>query len=341
MKKFLFIFIAAASIAAAQSKVGSTAAPFLNIGIGPRAVSMGGAFVATANDITPLYWNPAGAARSEFSSALFSHTTWFADINYNWAGAMVKLENMGTIGLSFTYLDYGDMEVTTLREPDGTGEIFNPKDIAVGLSYSYNLTDRFSIGGTAKYVNQNIWNTNASAFAVDFGVLFFSDIYGLRIGATISNFGTDMQLDGKDLYIQTDINRQIFGNNDQILAKLNTDSYPLPLLFRVGIAIDPINVENHKFTIALDALHPNDNDESFSIGAEYIFMNFIALRGGFKSLTLSKGDNFKLANSEEGLTLGFGLNYDFAPNLGLFIDYAYQDFGKLTYAQQFSLGVKF
>jgi outer membrane autotransporter protein len=70
-------------------------------------------------------------------------------------------------------------------------------------------------------------------------------------------------------------------------------------------------------------------------------MNFIALRGGFKSLTLSKGDNFKLANSEEGLTLGFGLNYDFAPNLGLFIDYAYQDFGKLTYAQQFSLGVKF
>jgi hypothetical protein len=341
MKKFLLLFIAVAGIAAAQSKVGSTAAPFLNIGIGPRAVSMGGAFVATANDITSLYWNPAGAARTELSSALFSHTTWFADISYNWAGAMINMDNLGTIGLSFTYLDYGNMEVTTLREPDGTGEIFSPKDMAIGLTYSYNLTDRFSLGGTAKYVHQNIWNTNGSAFAADLGILFHSDIYGLRIGATISNFGTDMQLDGKDLFIQADINRQIFGNNDQILARLNTDSYPLPLLFRVGVAMDPFNIENHKFTIAIDALHPNDNDESFSIGAEYLFMNLIALRAGYKSLTLSGADNFRLANSEEGLALGFGINYDFAPNLGLFIDYAYQDFGKLSYAQQFSLGIKF
>jgi hypothetical protein len=81
------------------------------------------------------------------------------------------LDNLGTIGLSFTYLDYGDMEVTTLREPDGTGEIFSPKDMAIGLTYSYNLTDRFSLGGTAKYVHQNIWNTNASAFAADLGIL--------------------------------------------------------------------------------------------------------------------------------------------------------------------------
>jgi hypothetical protein len=252
MKKFLIIIIAATGVLFAQSKTGSTAAPFLNIGIGPRAVSMGGTFVATANDVTSLFWNPAGASRTEMSSALFSHSIWFADISYNWAGAMLNLGGAGTLGLSFTYLDYGDMEITTLREPDGTGEIFNPKDLAVGLTYGYNLTDRFSIGGTVKYINQNIWNSNASAVAVDLGVLFLSDIYGLRIGATISNFGTDMQLDGKDLFIQTDINNQIFGNNDQILARLNTESYPLPLLFRVGIAFDPLNVENHRFTVGID-----------------------------------------------------------------------------------------
>ena len=142
-----------------------------------------------------------------------------------------------------------------------------------------------------------------------------------------------MQMDGKDLYIQTDLYNQIYGNNDQILAKLNTDSYPLPLLFRVGIAIDPLNIEDHKFTIGADAMHPNDNEESISIGAEYTFMNMISLRGGYKALGLS--------NTEEGLTLGFGLNYDFQPGLGLFIDYAYQDFDKLTYVQQFAIGIKF
>jgi hypothetical protein len=341
MKKFLLIFFAAAGIIAAQSKVGSTAAPFLNIGIGPRAIAMGGSFVATANDVTSLYWNPAGASRTEFSSALFAHSRWFADITYNWAGAMIATDGMGTLGLSFMYLDYGELEVTTLREPDGTGELFTPKDMAIGLTYAFNLTDRFSIGGTAKYVNQKIWNTSADAFAVDLGVLFLSDLYGMRIGATISNFGTDMQLDGKDLYIQTDINQQIYGNNDQILARLNTDGFPLPLIFRAGIAFDPVNVENHKLTLGLDWSHPNDNDESFNAGAEYVFMNIIALRGGYKAFTLSSEDNFRLANSEEGLTLGFGLNYDFAPGLGLFIDYAYQDFGKLTYTQQFSMGIRF
>ncbi len=333
MNKFIIVFLTAAGFLFGQSKVGSTAAPFLNIGIGPRAVSMGGAFVATANDVTALYWNPAGASRTNSNSALFSHSKWFADITYNWAGAMFALDGMGTIGFSVDYLDYGELEVTTLREPDGTGEYFTPKDLSMAITYAYNLTDKFSIGGNVKYINQKIWNSSASAVAMDLGVLFLSDIYGLRVGATIANFGTDMSLDGKDLYVQYDINNQIFGNNDQILAKLNTSSYPLPLTFRVGVAIDPINTENHKFTIGVDASHPSDNDESVSIGGEYNFMNLISLRGGYRNLFLK--------NSEEGLTLGFGVNYSFAANLGVFVDYAYQDFGKLKNTQQFSIGVKF
>jgi len=317
----------------AQTKVGSTAAPFLNLGAGPKAIAMGGAFVATANDPTSLYWNPAGAARMLSSGAAFSHSSWFADINYNWAGAVLFLGDIGAVGLSVNFLDYGDIEVTTNEEPEGTGEIFNPQDFVIGLSYGYNLTDRFSIGGTVKYVNQKIWNSTADAVALDLGVLFISDIYGLRIGATINNFGSDMQLDGKDLLMQVDVNEQISGNNDQILAKLNTDTYPLPLTFRVGIAMDVINLEDHRFTVGADALHPNDNSESLNVGGEYTFMNIVSLRGGYKSLFLD--------NSEEGLTLGFGLNYNFDPTLGLFFDYAYQDFGRLDYTQHFSIGVKF
>ena len=94
---------------------------------------------------------------------------------------MLNLLDAGTVGLSVGYLDYGDLEVTTLREPDGTGETFNPKDLVIGLTYAYNLTDRFSIGGSVKYINQRIWNTTASAVAIDIGTLFISDIYGLRI----------------------------------------------------------------------------------------------------------------------------------------------------------------
>jgi long-subunit fatty acid transport protein len=333
MKKFILLFFIITPVLICQTKVGSTAAPFLNIGVGPRAIGMGGAFIATANDVTSLYWNPAGASRTESNEAMFTHLSWFADIKYNWAGAMIYTEGIGTIGLNIGYLDYGDMEVTTLKEPEGTGEFFAPHDLFISLTYAYNLTDRFSVGGNFKYINQKIWNSSASGFGVDLGVLFLSDIFGLRIAATITNFGTDMQLDGKDLFVQHDINSQLYGNNDQILAKLKTDAFPLPLTFRIGLALDPIDTENHKLTLAVDALHPNDNAESLNAGMEYTFYNTFSIRSGYKSLFLD--------NSEEGLNVGFGLRYEFTPAMAVSVDYVYQDFGLFDYTQQFSFGIKF
>jgi len=333
MKKLLLFMILFPAVIIGQTKVGSTAAPFLNIGIGPRAVSMGGAFVATANDVTAMYWNPAGASRTNSNGAGFAHTRWFADINFNWAGAMLQLGDAGTLGLHLTYLDYGKMEVTTMREPDGTGEMFSAHDMSFALTYAFNLTDRFSIGANFKYISQSIWNTSADAFAVDIGTLFISDIYGLRIGANISNFGTEMRLKGKDLLVLVDLHPDQYGNNDQILAELRTDSYPLPLIFKVGIAMDVIDNPMHKITLAVDALHPNDNAETINVGMEYTFNEFISFRAGYKSLFLD--------NSEEGLTLGVGLKYDFSPSLGIFVDYAYQDFGVLEYTQHFSVGIRF
>lgn len=333
MKKIIIILLVSFGSILSQSKVGSTAAPFLNVAIGARPISMGGAFSATANDVSALYWNPAGVSRISGNEALFTYSNWFADINYNWSGAALNLGGLGTIGLSVTYLDYGQMEITTLAEQDGTGQMFDANDFALALSYAYNLTDRFSVGGSAKYVQQKIWNSSASTVAFDVGVLYYSDIYDIRIGASISNFGGDMTLSGKDLLVQHDIDRQIEGNNDEILASLKTDSYPLPLLFRIGLAVDIIDIKDHLFTIGVDALHPNDNDESLNVGAEYVLYDLIALRTGYKSLFLD--------NSEEGLTLGVGLKYTFAPGLALYIDYAYQEFGILDNTQHFTLGLRF
>ena len=333
MKKYLLLCLLCSTMLIAQTKVGSTAAPFLNIAIGPRAISMGGAFVATANDVTALYWNPAGAARTSSNEVMFSHTRWFADITYNWVGSMITLGDLGTAGLSLTFVDYGEIEVTTINEQEGTGEYYPASDLALGLSYGYNLTDRFSLGMNLKYINQSIWNSSASGFAIDVGTLFTSDIYGLRIGASISNFGTEMKIDGKDLYILHDINDGIKGNNDQVLAKWNTDSYPLPLIFRVGLAKDFMLNDMNRLTVAVDATHPNDNAESVNLGAEYSFNENVMLRAGYKSLLLD--------NSEEGLTLGLGLKHEFSTNFIVNVNYAYQEFGILDMTQHFSVGVRF
>ncbi len=333
MKKIIIIYLAFVVAVFAQSKVGSTASPFLNIGNGARAIGMGSAFTGTANDISALYWNPAGASRVGTNSAMFTQSNWIADIKYNWVAGMMDIGDLGTIGVSLTYLDYGDMEITTMSDQEGTGQYFSAHDMAFGITYAANLTDRFSIGGSVKYIENKIWEVSASTVAFDLGILFYSDFAGIRLGATITNLGPDMQLNGKNLFIEHDIDPNNYGNNSRILARWETDQFPLPLTFKIGLASDILDIEDHKFTLAADIMHPNDNDEYVNLGAEYQMFNILSLRGGYKSLFLD--------NSEEGLTLGFGLKYDIADNLGVYFDYAYQDVKVFGNAQHFSLGINF
>src|SRR5690606_36855346 len=149
-------------------------------------------------------------------------------------------------------LDYGEEDITTPEQPNGTGERWGAQDLAVAVSYARNLTDRFSIGGSVKYISQQIWNESASAFALDVGLLFHTQLEGLRIGMSISNFGTELKLDGKDLLLAADIDPNSSGNNGNISSQLETDSWPLPLIFSVGVSYDITRSEEWIITTATD-----------------------------------------------------------------------------------------
>ena len=124
--------------ASGVSKRGTTAAAFLAIPQGARALGMAGAFVATANDVSAMYWNPAGIADLHGFNFAFDHTYWIADIKYEYLGASLNVGSFGTLGLNVTASNIGDMKVTTIDQQDGTGEIFGVTDVAVGLIRYYN-----------------------------------------------------------------------------------------------------------------------------------------------------------------------------------------------------------
>ena len=234
----MFATVLPAQIGSNVSKVGITAAPFLTIGIGSRATGMGAAFVGTSDDASALYWNPAGIARLRSAEGIFSHSNWIADIGLDFVGFALPIGHLGAVGVSILSLSMDDMLVRTEERPLGTGEYFTSSDIALALSYGVNLTDRFSIGFTGKYIRQQIWKETAQGFAVDLGTLFTTGFHGMRIGACLSNFGTDMRMTGEDLVHYFDIDPQHLGNNDEIFAQLQTDSWPLPLTFQVGVAME-------------------------------------------------------------------------------------------------------
>ncbi|MFQ5629507.1 MAG: PorV/PorQ family protein, partial [bacterium] len=205
---------------------------------------------------------------------------------------------------------------------------------AIGAVYSRNLTDKFSIGANIKYITEKIGNTSANSIAVDIGTLFTTPFAGIRLGASISNFGNKMQMTGDDLLVQNDIDPQFSGNNPNINAFLATEKFDLPLLLRIGVSWDAFKTEQNRLTIAVDGAHPNDNSEYANVGFEYaLFNETIFLRGGYKTIFL--------ADREEKLALGGGFHYRFVRGFDVSLHYAFEQFEHLDEVHKFSFSLLF
>lgn len=322
------------ALAQKVSKVGTTAADFLQIGVGPRALAIGGAFVAAADDATALYWNPAGLSHVQGGEVVATHSEWLADVNFDYLGVALRAGGFGTVGVSVTMLSVPEMMVRTEDRQDGTGETFGATDLAVGLSAGRAITDRFSVGLTAKFIQQRIWHSTATGFAVDLGTQFRTDFFGgLTIGAALYNFGTDMRMGGRDLRTFVDPDPRQLGNNDRIPVNYELDAWSLPLNFQIGVRMHPIDSRLHRLAISVDALHPSSNYESVNVGFEYGFQQRLFLRGGYQSLFLE--------DVEGGLSAGIGARAPMFYGGDVRIDYAYRDAGRLDGVHVVGLSVTF
>ncbi len=325
--------VANAQYAENISKRGTSAAPFLKVSQGARATGMGGAFVAVADDASSIYWNVAGIARLGKNSIVFDHTEWIADLQYNFLAGIIDIGNLGTLGVSLIASDYGEMNVTTVDEPEGTGQVFTVKDIAVSLAWAINLTEDFAIGFNPKIVYEGIWETSAYSFGIDMGVLYKTPFDGFTLGMSIKNFSSKMKFTGTSEIVLYDPAPNTTGNNDRIPAEISTESWSLPLVFTLGLSYKALDSDMHQLIFDIDAHHPSDNYENLSLGGEYVFNEILSFRAGYKSLFMKETD--------ESFTLGVGLNQRILGNIAFHINYAYLNFGRLSSVHKISVGVDF
>jgi hypothetical protein len=324
----LCIVCAASAQAEGVSKRGTTAAPFLQIGVGARATSLGGAFTALANDGSALYWNPAGIDVFQANEFDANYSQWIAGMKFFNAGGVLHLGGFGSVGLAVTTLATPMMEIRTIEDPEGLGTYFDAADLAIGATYAKMLTDRFSFGVTVKYIQRRIWHMTADGVAADFGAHYTLPWSPMKIGMCISNFGSKLRLQGADIQIFHDIDYTKAGNTDAVMAQLYTKEWALPLAFRFGTAIEMVRSSSHALTAVADYVHPNDNNESVNTGLEYVFEDFFSLRAGY--------ENVFLDDSETGMTFGGGISY-----AGTAVQYAYVKMKHLNYVHQFSVNIQF
>jgi hypothetical protein len=330
MKKFLPFILSLTFFITAYAQnpnLGSGGAQFLQIPVGAKAEAMAGAVAGYIDDASSLFWNPSGIVKVKNVDVFFSYMDWFGLFDHSAAAIVFNLEDVGAFGASLVMFNTNEMEITTEVEPNGTGRFFDAGDMAIGVSYARYLTDRFNVGLTVKYIYQRIWNETATGLAFDIGTQYRLDFQNLTIAMSMTNFGSDMRFDGPDLDINYE-QSEIYPTRITP-ARLQTDDFPLPLHFQVGIGFDVFEAGFVKMRGAIDATHPNDNTERVLFGTEFSFFDRFYIRGGYKL-------NF----DDQKFAFGAGANV-LVSSSAIYFDYAYSVYDLLPGVHRISVNLSF
>ncbi len=278
---------------------GTTAADILNIPVGARAIGMGESYVAQADDLSSLYWNPAGLALMQERQASFSYNQLVKDLSYQNAGIGIPLEN-GALGASISYLSYGNIPgYDTSGQSIGDQTAYS----GVGTFGASWLGSQWSAGANIKGIQEKLSDVSATGVAFDVGgnLIYPKPVFGgtMRLGAVVQNMGSGMKL---------------LQQND-----------PFPTDWKVGLAA--VQMLDRRLNLSLDYGKPNFDTGVVSAGAEYWVAKFLALRTGYTNNHLEgsgiragvglriKGISFDYAYAGEG-ELGMANRFELAFRFG-------------------------
>lgn len=301
------------------NKGGRTAFQFLKIGLGARQAAMGEASIAVVEDVNSVFWNPADISGIRSMEASFSYAKWLGDMNYVAGAIGMTKRGIGTFAISAASLDYGDIIEAVASKPGDarTGETFSGGDFLLGLSYSRMFTDRLSIGGTAKYLHESLWDFGAGTFAFDVGTMYNLGYKDLHVAMSFQNFAGSVNW------------------RDSLSDRV--EGYDLPLVFRIGVSTALIGSDNAFFNagggqhlvVSVEAINSNDYSERLHLGAEYTIADLISFRGGYR------------VNYAEGnWSVGAGLHPHVA-GMDMRVDYAYVHYQFLDAPHRLTLSMAF
>lgn len=298
------LFVSSFVFAQDFKKTATAGFAFLEIPVTARTAALGESSIALSDmNSQGIFTNPASIGFTELTHSFSaSYSGWFADIKH-YASSYSFKSDLGVFAVGVIMLDYGSMPRTVAGGGQRVYNIlgsFDANSVSLGLGFSKMLTDRFSFGLVAKYVEEKIDVYKANNFLLDGGVLYYTGLGSLRIAASLQNFGTN--------------------------SKFIADEFKMPIMLRLGAAAELIGQKESEYRITLiaEALHPTDADERVNIGTEIGWNEMIILRAGYKFFY-----------DEETFSFGVGLN----PGLSLPViaDFSFVDYGRLGNVLRFTL----
>jgi len=346
MKRSAFIFVvlllcALTVLAGNKNRIATAGAQELLIPVGARGIAMGGSTLASITGVDAIFFNPAGVARLVSDvDASFSSMNYIGDINVSYAAVAMKAGSIGTIALSLKSLGFGDIPVTTESFPDGTGEMYSPSFVNIGLTWSSLLNDRVSVGATATVVSEKIMSTSATGLAFNLGIQYAGlGLPGLNLGVAIKNVGTQMKFEGSNLSHQGTINDAERNANPNWYS-VNTTAFDLPTSIEIGLAYIAKMDEKSSLTLAGNFQNNNFADDEYKVGGEFVFENILSVRGGYSFAPQADKDPAGETSYIYGLSYGAGLLLNLG-DIEARIDYAHRDVKYFSGNDVFTLSLGF
>jgi len=261
-------------------KSGSVAFKFLNLHYDARGAALGG-LVAQAAGAEALYWNPAGLAKAGGLGFNAGMTQWLVETSYMNAGVVMPMAG-GVLGVGFVSVDYGDFMKAGWQEVSGSYvfkpniETFTASDNALQVSYGRFLSDKFSIGGSAKMVSESIDDASLSGLAFDVGTQFNTGYKNLQLGAVISNFGPTID--------------PVEENTESSLAP--------PMTFSFGAVGQAFGDDSMGLVAGINVIKLSDMAQRIAVNGEMTVAGMIKIRGSY-----TLGDLV-----QDALSFGAGIN---------------------------------
>jgi hypothetical protein len=329
--------LAMPAFAANKNRIGTAGAQELLIPVGARGIAIGASGSVFMKGVDAIYWNPAGLGRMDRAvEVLFSQMSYIADIGVSYGGVGVQAGDFGNLGFTLKSLSFGDIPVTTVDFPDGTGEQYSPSYLTLGLTYGRLLTDRISVGATAYLISESIQNMSATGLAFDIGIQYHNlGIQGLMLSVAVKSIGPNMKFDGADAYVTANV-----GERDAQKYKIETAGFELPTNLEIGLGYSPRLDDKNMITIGGNFRNNNYLEDEYNLGAEYSFQNMLFVRGGYTFSPQTDED----ITGENGyiydFTAGAGLRYDVG-GVVLGFDYAYRNVKYFDGNHVFTLAIGF
>jgi|SaaInl7_200m_RNA_FD_contig_21_1959820_length_1277_multi_26_in_0_out_0_1 hypothetical protein len=269
---------------------GQSAFSFLKVGQSPRSVGMGEAFAAMPGNIDAIFHNPGGLGFLQGKHYTFSYTKWLVDSKFM-TGAIAARLGSNVFGLSVITAKPQDVEETTIYESLGTGRNISASEMAIGLTFARQMTDKVSWGIQGKMIREDLMLTTATSYQLDVGISAYTGYKSLRMAASARNVGGEVTVEVRP--------------------------FNPPIYFNFGAAAEVYGSQDDPtyLTVSTETLFATDYGQRWNFGGEFWVNNAIAFRGGYKI-------NYDI----EDYALGVGLKHSFGDR-EIRVDVAYSDGG--------------